>query len=366
MKINKSILESGFTFDEEKEEYLAFRFRLFNMMMLIAAIFALAFGVMHDLDINPISNFHAKVDYAYSLSTLTLIFLLRKSKSSFNLTLLLFLTISFLTFTSALINVPADEFRAIWFYLLVFAAYTLGGSSTGLAITFFSIFALLVVNFLYPGHMSANATFSAVLGLVIFSLISFVFTQKSTEYAEALIRKNAQLHTMAGKDPLTNVYNTRMYYSVGERIFKLARRSGQPLAALFIDIDHFKNINDQFGHDTGDKVLIKTAATITSILRDSDLVARIGGEEFAVLLPETPLRDAAGIADKIRKSIELMRCDDSPDDLRITASIGVGVLISDDTNLDDIKKRTDQAMYTAKHGGRNRIEIADQIQYENL
>ncbi len=359
MKINKSILESGFTFDEEKEEYLAFRFRVFNLIMMVAAIFALVFGIMHDLDINPISNFHAKVDYAYSFLTLTFIVLLRKSKSSFNLILLLFIAVSFFTFVSALINVPSDEFRAIWFYLLVFVAYTLGGSRMGLVTTFFSIFAIILVNLLYPGNMSANATFSAVLGLLIFSMISFIFTQKSSEYAEALIRKNSQLHTMAGKDPLTNVYNTRMYYSFGERIFKLARRNEQPLSALFIDIDHFKNINDRFGHDIGDKVLIRTASTISSILRGSDIIARIGGEEFAVLLVETPLEDAVHIADKIRKSIELMRCDDSPDELMITASIGVGTLIGQDKNLDDIKKRTDKAMYAAKHGGRNRIEIAD-------
>jgi diguanylate cyclase (GGDEF)-like protein len=359
MKINKSILESGFNFDEEKDEYLAFRFRLFNLIMLVAATFALVFGVMHDLDINPISNFHAKVDYAYSLSTLVLLLMLRKSKSSFNFILPIFIAISFFTFVSALINVPADEFRAIWFYLLVFAVYALGGSAMGLVTTFFSIFAIILVNFLYPGHMSANATFSAVLGLMIFSLLSFVFTQKSTEYAEALIRKNSQLHKMAGKDPLTNVYNTRMYYSVGERIFKLARRNEQPMSALFIDIDHFKSINDKYGHDIGDKVLIRTAGTISSILRESDIIARIGGEEFAVLLADTHLKDAAHIADKIRRNIELMRCDDSPDELMITASIGVGALISQDKNLDDIKKRTDRAMYAAKHGGRNRIEIAD-------
>lgn len=359
MKINKSILESGFSFDQEREAYLAFRFRLFNMMMLVAASFALVFGAMHDLEINPISNFHAKVDYVYSMITLSLIFLLRRSKSSFNLILFFFLASSFLTFLSALINVPNDEFRAIWFYLLVFAAYTLGGCNTGMILTIFSISAIMLANFIYPGDMSANATFSAVLGLMIFSLISYVFTRKSTEFAEALMRKNIQLHAMASKDPMTNIYNTRMYYSVGEQIIKLAHRNKHPLSALFIDIDHFKEINDRYGHDIGDKVLIQTAKTVNTILRDSDIFARIGGEEFAVLLPETDLQGAYKIAEKIRQGIESMRCEDQHPELSITASIGVGTLCESDSNLDDIKNRTDQAMYTAKHLGRNRTEIAE-------
>jgi diguanylate cyclase (GGDEF)-like protein len=365
MKIQNRILESGFSFDAEKEEYLAFRFRLFNMMMLVAAVFALLFGAMHDLGINPINDFHAKVDYLYSLTTLTLILLLRRSKDSFNLIMHLFLIASFATFVSAFINVPQDEFRAIWFFLLVFAAYTLGGTAIGAWMTLSSTFAIIFINLMYPGLISANAIFSVVLGLIIFSLISFVFTQKSTEYAEALIRKNAELHTMAGRDPLTGIFNTRMYYTVGEQIFQLAQRDKKPLSLLFIDIDHFKRINDEYGHDTGDKVLMKVAQAITGALRKSDVTARIGGEEFAVILPNTDIHGGNKIAEKIRESVELLECDEKDKVLQVTASIGVGMITDTDNGLDDIKRRSDEAMYQAKRTGRNRVVLANLHSVEN-
>ena len=358
MKIHNRILESGFSFDAEKEEYLAFRFRLFNIMMLVAAVFATLFGAMHDLGINPIDSDHAKVNYLYAMITLFLMLMLRRSKTSLNIIMYFFLLASFLTFISAFVNVPEDEFRAIWFFLLVFAGYTLGGTAIGAWMSLASAFAVVFITLLYPELMSSTAITSVVFGLIIFSLLSYVFTQKSTEFAEALIRKNAELHTMAGRDPLTGIFNTRMYYTVGEQIFQLALRDQVPLSMLFIDIDHFKSINDEFGHDAGDRVLIKVANAIKNALRKSDVTARIGGEEFAVILPKTDLMGGQQIAEKIRQSVELLECDDKENVLQVTASIGVAMIDNSDTGLDDIKRRSDKAMYEAKRTGRNRVVLA--------
>ena len=105
-------------------------------------------------------------------------------------------------------------------------------------------------------------------------------------------------------------------------------------------------------------MLIKVAQAIAGALRKSDVTARIGGEEFAVILPNTDFSGGQSIAEKIRQSIELLECDDAEKDLQITASIGVGMIDASDTGLDDIKRRSDEAMYTAKRTGRNRVVLA--------
>jgi diguanylate cyclase (GGDEF)-like protein len=131
-----------------------------------------------------------------------------------------------------------------------------------------------------------------------------------------------------------------------------AARYGNPLSLIILDIDHFKSINDHYGHTIGDLVLIAVAQLVQDNIRASDLVARWGGEEFAVVAPDSPLSAAAGLAEKLRvvlASTSLL------DDIRVTGSFGTAQLGADE-DLESLVRRADQALYRAKASGRNRVE----------
>ena len=168
----------------------------------------------------------------------------------------------------------------------------------------------------------------------------------------------ARLDHMARTDVLTELSNRLDFYDHAEQEMSRARRFQLPLAVLMIDIDHFKQINDRHGHAAGDEVLRALARICRETVREIDLVARIGGEEFAVLLPQTPLEPAMEVADRLRlrlssvpvylKTAEL---------LHMTVSIGVTTLQAQDQGVDDLLKRADQASYAAKHEGRDRVRV---------
>jgi diguanylate cyclase (GGDEF)-like protein len=162
----------------------------------------------------------------------------------------------------------------------------------------------------------------------------------------------------AMRDGLTRVYNRAYLAELLPRQLRLARRSGAPLAALMVDVDHFKRINDTLGHAAGDKVLVALARCIERQLRASDVVVRYGGEEFTVILPDTPVAGAFVTAERLRAAIAAMTDRDGlPDGLRITASIGLAAAIKGDDGA-QLLPRADAALYQAKRGGRNRVVAA--------
>lgn len=159
---------------------------------------------------------------------------------------------------------------------------------------------------------------------------------------------------MAYTDPLTRTNNRAAFNDMVLREIKRAERSGHPLSLIFVDVDHFKSINDLYGHDCGDLALASVASWIKDSVRGTDVVFRFGGEEFVVLLAETALNDAVLIAERIRADIESHALAYGMEVVNITASLGVSNLSSGD-NLDSFIKRADAAMYQAKRNGRNRV-----------
>ena len=173
------------------------------------------------------------------------------------------------------------------------------------------------------------------------------------ENEEKIQRLNAGLEQLAMTDYLTNLYNRRYFMQRGAEEFKRARRNNQPLALLMMDIDHFKNVNDTYGHDAGDMALQQVAATLKSSLREIDILGRIGGEEFAVLLPNISLHEAAVLAERVRKAVAGTSVEIPGGSLTITISIGVAVLTNETSGIDNILKNADVAMYQAKSCGGN-------------
>ncbi|MBU2892789.1 sensor domain-containing diguanylate cyclase [Colwellia sp. D2M02] len=165
-----------------------------------------------------------------------------------------------------------------------------------------------------------------------------------------------QFKKLANTDSLTNLYNRRFFTKQAHKEFQRAKRYSQVMTLISIDIDHFKVINDKYGHPAGDKVLIDVSACLSQNLRESDVLARIGGEEFSILLPETSLEDAKILAERIRvEQSELVISGKWQGDIKLTVSIGMSSLTENDVTFDALFSRTDKALYLAKTSGRNQV-----------
>ena len=169
-----------------------------------------------------------------------------------------------------------------------------------------------------------------------------------------------RLEDLATIDELTGAYNRRHFLSVGKAEIARAWRYGHPLSLLIIDIDHFKRVNDTWGHEAGDRVLHEACQIIKSALRSVDVFGRHGGEEFAILLPETSPDQAAGVAERLRASLAENAVKVTSDaSVSITVSIGVaGALRIGEESIDSLIRSADAAMYKAKEAGRNCVRLA--------
>lgn len=162
---------------------------------------------------------------------------------------------------------------------------------------------------------------------------------------------------MAFTDPLTKVSNRTAFNDSLMREIKRAHRSGQHLSVIFVDVDHFKHVNDQYGHPCGDLALASVASWLKDSIRGSDALFRFGGEEFVIVLNDTDLDGAAIIGERIRADIESHTLAYGMDVLNLTASLGIAALKGSDT-AESLINRADSAMYQAKKRGRNRVEVA--------
>lgn len=168
---------------------------------------------------------------------------------------------------------------------------------------------------------------------------------------------SAKMKKMATTDHLTNLLNRRGFNEYGERAFSAARRAGAELSVIMTDIDRFKYINDKYGHAAGDSALVHFARLVSESRRKEDVIARVGGEEFALLLPGTNLRDAMALADQMCSKIGSSPMDMTSVGLPMTSSFGVAAISAKDKSLDDMVLRADRAMYRSKRAGRNQVDL---------
>ena len=185
---------------------------------------------------------------------------------------------------------------------------------------------------------------------------------KLTKQTQALQEAKAQLKEQANRDPLTNMYNRRYFNEIAQKIVAIAKRSKEPLSLIMIDIDKFKNINDTYGHHIGDEIIKLLSFRLEEIIRESDIAARFGGEEFALILPNTNEDSALKLAQKIRGDMEMSSC--KADDKTVTFTVSIGVDEFEHTKDDDLfsaLNRADAALYLAKESGRNRVCLYSEI-----
>lgn len=166
-----------------------------------------------------------------------------------------------------------------------------------------------------------------------------------------------KIQRLAITDSLTDIYNRRHLFVLGQREFNRARRFNRPLSVIFIDIDHFKDVNDHYGHRAGDQVLMLITHTIQEQIRDIDVMGRYGGEEFLIFIPEVELEATRNIAERIRTSVEQLLTNSRFSNTQVTISLGVVSLTDDIPSLSALVSRADAAMYDAKRNGRNRVAV---------
>ena len=168
------------------------------------------------------------------------------------------------------------------------------------------------------------------------------------------------LAEQATTDSLTRLKNRRMFYTQAEQNLAVCRRYAKDMSVLLLDIDHFKKVNDTYGHHAGDQVLVRIAQLLTMMVRGGDTVARFGGEEFAALLPETNRLGAAVMGQRIRAGIEKEEIIVEGRQIPVTVSIGIATLAAEEvTSIDQLLNIADRRLYLAKNSGRNRICVSD-------
>ncbi len=233
-----------------------------------------------------------------------------------------------------------------WIVLFPLIAIFLTGAKTGL------VYSVLFGSFLIVYPIVSNNSENINIQLYYEMIVAYITTLVIGGIYEFLNNYfYSQLKIQVIKDFLTGLFNRRYLEEILRWEIEFSKRYGHPLSVILLDVDNFKCINDKYGHQTGDLVLKKLAELLKKNLRKSDIVARYGGEEFIIILPDTDIKGAVKVAEKLRKAIEKL----SINGIKITASFGVSQL-KDDDDIQKLIKRADKALYIAKRSGKNTVK----------
>lgn len=220
---------------------------------------------------------------------------------------------------------------------------------------------------LYSGIGAGGAAFLVLLGLYVIQVRKRISEkERSRQAAQAAHEKleaqhreleilSEHLKAIAITDSLTGCYNRRHFLDISSKMLSTARRHRRSVTVLMIDVDFFKKINDTYGHPAGDEVLKAVAGVCRSVLREADFMARFGGEEFVVILPDTAEPEAIMVAERLRASIAWMKVPVDGSNIGVTVSIGLSEFVHTETTIDKALARADAALYRAKQLGRDRV-----------
>lgn len=210
--------------------------------------------------------------------------------------------------------------------------------------------------FLESGDWLFVATLAILLAGFCFSLFVLAPTLQKVSSERTEMDERAQnLARQATTDPLTGMHNRRYFEEALKGYLREFNRMGATLGLLILDLDHFKSVNDNYGHDMGDLVLKEVALRMRAVCREHDVVARLGGEEFALITPYANREQLLGVAERFRSMVEALAIRNGNIIIRPTVSIGVATNEGGVDNIEDLIKAADRKLYQAKHAGRNRV-----------
>lgn len=190
--------------------------------------------------------------------------------------------------------------------------------------------------------------------------------RNTSEFVSDMVEWGEEARRRAITDELTGVYNRRFLDEALEGYFAAARDSGKPLSLIMVDLDHFREINETYGPKEGDRTIVAAVSAFKKVLREHDVIARYGGDEFTVILPETGLREAGRVAERMRREIERRAGGPASPEagasgVRVTTSQGVAAYPDNGRDAGTVRAKADEALYRAKETGRNRVVCADSV-----
>lgn len=219
----------------------------------------------------------------------------------------------------------------------------------------FVLLATIVVGMVEVGILDSgpNLQFMYASAIATIMLMAMGYIALITEYLHKGLREQAE------RDYLTGAYNRRAFYALAEHVLKRHQRDGDTATLIMMDLDHFKAVNDTHGHVMGDEVLKRTVKIAQGVLRGQDILVRLGGEEFAALLPATSGPEGVLAANRIREAVETQKFNQKNNTFSVTASLGLtsAIAAQDVVDIDEMIAKADMALYDAKEGGRNRISV---------
>jgi diguanylate cyclase (GGDEF)-like protein len=262
--------------------------------------------------------------------------------------------IVFITWVLAYTGGVDSPLEDLYILVVIVSALTLGKLATLLQM------ALITACFVWLGHPQASQNMlSLPFGTKLLAqispmlLVAYITTMLSADIRSAY----GHMKVLSETDELTGVLNMRAFTTLSDRVFHQAERYARPFSVLMIDSDSLKSVNDSHGHEMGNRLLRVTVECIQGQLRQTDLIARYGGDEFVVLLPETPCSGAVGVADRIRKSMEATTLASRGETIQATVSIGIAGYPNHGADIESILEKADRAMYASKSGGKNRTTM---------
>ncbi|GAB3343574.1 hypothetical protein GCM10027512_13430 [Chromohalobacter beijerinckii] len=274
---------------------------------------------------------------------------------------------------SLLTQITAVVVATMAFYLLIpnlltvamFASLYLSIGFLAAAVLFAGIAPVVTLRLALLLIMTNVVGFCALLRLEILQRKQFALLHEERNQNRHLLKEiahrkslEAQLRMVAERDALTGLNSRSHFMKRAEALLQRSRLEKVPFSLFMIDVDHFKSINDTWGHTHGDWVLTKIAEVCAQSLRPTDVIGRFGGEEFVVALPDTSPKDAQTIAERLKKKVAELPLQEGMNELCLSVTIGIALANSEEDGLESLITRADQTLYVGKRNGRNRVEMS--------
>lgn len=366
----RNFLHSGFTFKKEDYEHSA-RYTLVNGILGIGVVIISMLATLLFLD-NKYT--YAASNVLYLAVLIASILALRLKRKAYNIVIPFILFASIILISVALILYPDEDVRISWFLLLIIMSFFTSGAKIGLVTSAVSIATVFVIRVAVNNDPDNYVTILAFAILILGTVVSALYEKRNQVIKKNLLDLNVNLENkvdqrtkeirdhhgileyQARHDILTGLPNRAYLNTEIEKIMEKSKKNGTKFALFFIDLDNFKNINDSLGHDAGDEVLIKVSERLSKHLRYADILVRLGGDEFIIVVTNMKSKKhASRVATKLR-DVMMAPLSINTHTFYVTSSIGISIFPDDGVDIDQLLKYSDAAMYKAKHLGKNNYQ----------
>lgn len=321
---------------------------------VISFVILTSFAIVHGLQANMIFFYFILANWIIGVLTQTHAYIKKTPKYAKHIIVFQIVGISLFF----LMNGGVERTGLLWTFPLPSLLFFFYGRKKGLIVLSLFVFWVTIYLFIIDQNKIylQNQKIRFILSLTISTIFTYILASNRERAIDALSIANNTLNKLVKTDELTGIYNRHGFDMVASKIIHYHERNNLPYCILLCDLDHFKKINDTYGHDCGDNVLKEISQLLYKSIRKQDILCRWGGEEFIILIPDTRGEQAILLADKLRNQIQKLKIMYDTKIVQITLSIGVGQN-SSNTALIDVIKKADENLYRAKETGRNKVVL---------